>query len=193
MTALPDGPVVVATALPAARKLLERDLPTPATSGSTVLLDTVVRRCRGDAFVVSDLDGPGWVEAFFRTDRSLSPPGIEYVQTHRPVRSGETRAASLAALEDLVDVGAPDWRDRAVWRRHGAAHHRTGALDLPGHTGHDRPAIDQGDGVFLAGDEVAAPGLLAKVSFASAVDAAGRAAREQQRLTARTAGLRARG
>ncbi|HEY6425280.1 MAG TPA: hypothetical protein VIY28_18980 [Pseudonocardiaceae bacterium] len=49
---------------------------------------------------------------------------------------------------------------------------RTGALDLPGLTWRDRPAIDRGDGVFLAGDMVAAPGLLGEVSVNSAVMAA---------------------
>jgi hypothetical protein len=49
---------------------------------------------------------------------------------------------------------------------------RRGALHLPGTTWRDRPAIDRGDGVFLCGS-VAAPGCLAEVSFASAIDAAG--------------------
>ena len=48
---------------------------------------------------------------------------------------------------------------------------RSGALDMPGTTWRDRPAVDRGDGVFLAGDMVAAPGLLAEVSWASAVEA----------------------
>ena len=42
---------------------------------------------------------------------------------------------------------------------------RSGALDMPGTTWRDRPAVDRGDGVFLAGDMVAAPGLLAEVSL----------------------------
>ena len=50
---------------------------------------------------------------------------------------------------------------------------QTGALDHPGTTWRDRPAIDRGDGVFLAGDTVAAPGLLSEVSWASATEAAG--------------------
>jgi len=33
------------------------------------------------------------------------------------------------------------------------------------------PAIDRGDGVFLAGDMVAAPGLLSEVSWASGSEA----------------------
>ena len=44
---------------------------------------------------------------------------------------------------------------------------RTGPLDHPGKTWRDRPAVDRGDGVFLAGDMVAAPGLLSEVSWAS--------------------------
>ena len=48
---------------------------------------------------------------------------------------------------------------------------RTGALDLPGTTWRDRPAVARGDGVFLAGDWTAAPGLLSEVAWASAVEA----------------------
>jgi hypothetical protein len=48
---------------------------------------------------------------------------------------------------------------------------RSGALDMPGTTWRDRPAVDRGDGVFLAGDMVAAPGLLSEVSWASAIEA----------------------
>jgi hypothetical protein len=48
---------------------------------------------------------------------------------------------------------------------------RSGAIDFPGTTWRDRPAIERGDGVFLVGDMVAAPGLLSEVSWASAVEA----------------------
>ena len=48
---------------------------------------------------------------------------------------------------------------------------RSGPLDQPGMSWRDRPAVDRGDGVFLAGDMVAAPGLLSEVSWASAVEA----------------------
>ncbi len=48
---------------------------------------------------------------------------------------------------------------------------RSGALDMPGTSWRDRPAVDRGDGVFLAGDMVAAPGLLAEVAWASAIEA----------------------
>jgi hypothetical protein len=48
---------------------------------------------------------------------------------------------------------------------------RTGPLDHPGHSWRNRPAIDRGAGVSLAGDMVAAPGLLSEVSWASGVEA----------------------
>lgn len=172
VTTLPDGPTVVGTSLPAARVLLGRDLASPATSGSTMLLDVAVERQRGDAFLVSDVDEAGWLEAYSRVDPTLSPDGSVLIRAQRPVREGETRPASLRALEELMELGAPGWRDRMRWRRDAAAYHRTGALDLPGFRWQDRPAVDQGDGVFLAGDEVAAPGMLAEVSFSSAVTAA---------------------
>jgi hypothetical protein len=54
---------------------------------------------------------------------------------------------------------------------------RTGALDPPCTTWRDRPPVDRGDGVFLAGDMVAARGLLSEVAWASAVDAAELAAK----------------
>ena len=46
---------------------------------------------------------------------------------------------------------------------------------LPGHTWRDRPQIDQGNCLFLAGDWVAAPGLLSEVAFSGAVTAAEKA------------------
>lgn len=172
VTTLPDGPVVVATSLAAARTLLGRPLPTPAIGGNAQLLDVAVRPRRGDAFIVSDLDTPGWVEAYSRVGAAPTAPGTVLVQAQRPPQGGEDRAAATRALEDLLDCGLPGWAERTTWRRTATAVGRTGALDLPGHTWRDRPAIDQGDGVFLAGDEVAAPGLLSEVSFASAVTAA---------------------
>ena len=65
-----------------------------------------------------------------------------------------------------------DRATRTVWHRRLVMEGRTGALDLPGTTWRDRPAIDRGDGVWLAGDWVASPGHLAEVSATSAVTAA---------------------
>jgi phytoene dehydrogenase-like protein len=171
VTTLPDPPVVVATSLDAAGVLLGVDLPA-VPSGDTVLVDVAVRARRGDAFVVSDLDEAGWLERFSLPDPTLAPAGESLVQGQLPLLDGESRSAAVARLEAIFDLALPHWRDRLTWRRDAVARGRTGALDLPGTTWRDRPAIDRGDGVFLAGDQVAAPGLLSEVSFHSALAAA---------------------
>lgn len=170
--ALPEGgPVIVATSLDAARRLLG-DATLRGESGRTALLDLAVRTRRGDAFVVSDLDAPGWLERFTAADRSLAPAGEQLLQGQFPVAPDASRADGIARAEQLLDLGFPGWRDRTAWRREALAAGRTGAVDLPGTTWRDRPAIDRGDGVFLAGDQVAAPGVLSEVSFTSALEAA---------------------
>lgn len=171
LPAAPGGPVIVATALPAARALLG-DASLTWDSGRTVLLDLAVRTRRGDAFAVSDLDSPGWIERFTAQDPSLAPPGEQLIQGQLPIAPDETRADGIARAEHLLDLGFPDWRERTVWRRETTANGRTGAVDAPGTTWHDRPAIDRGEGVYLAGDQVAAPGVLCEVSFNSALTAA---------------------
>jgi phytoene dehydrogenase-like protein len=171
LDALPHGPVVVATELDEARRLLGDDeLHWP--SGHTVCLDVGLEHRRGDPFVVSDLDECGWLERFTSPDPSLAPDGEELIQAQMPIRPGESVEDATARLEQLCDASLDGWRERTTWRRRQVMHRRTGALDLPGTTWRDRPAIDRGDGVFLAGDTVGAPGLLAEVAFASGVEAA---------------------
>ncbi|MEU9605026.1 FAD-dependent oxidoreductase [Streptomyces sp. NPDC048057] len=173
--ALPEahGPVVVATSLAAARTLLGDDS-LHGTSGRTTLVDLGLanpRRGR-DAFIVSDLDAPGWVERFSATSSALAPAGRSLVQAQVPIAPDESKADGSARAEALFDLGYPGWRERVEWRSDALAQGRTGALDLPGTTWRDRPAIDRGDGVFLAGDQVAAPGLLGEVAFHSGQRAA---------------------
>jgi phytoene dehydrogenase-like protein len=170
-TELPVPPVIVATSLDAAGRLLGTALPT-VRSGRTVLLDLAVRADRRDAFVVSDLDAAGWLERYTLPDPSLAPPGESLIQAQLPLAKAEGKADGLARLEVLVDQALPGWRERVTWQRNGIANGRTGALDLPGQTWRDRPAVERGGGVFLAGDMVAAPGLLSEVSFHSAIAAA---------------------
>ncbi len=64
---------------------------------------------------------------------------------------------------------------------------RTGAIDMPGTTWRDRPAIDRGDGVFLCGDQVAADGCLGEVSVASAIQAVTQALEQLRRPALRRA------
>ena len=166
----PEGPVIVATGLAAARALLEDDsLDWP--SGQVGLLDLSLRRAAGDAFVVSDLDEGGWLEDFSVPDPTLAPAGCSAVQIQLPLRPGDDRSAMVTRLERLADLGLPGWPDRVEFRRDAVARGRTGAVDYPGRTWRDRPAIDRGDGVYLVGDQVAAPGLLSEVSVASGIRA----------------------
>ncbi|MCX5333207.1 MULTISPECIES: FAD-dependent oxidoreductase [unclassified Streptomyces] len=165
-----DTPVVVATSLDAARRLLGDDTLT-WTSGRTTLIDLAVRTRRGDAFAVSDLDSPGWIERFTAQDRTLAPAGEQLIQGQIPLSPDESKADGTARAEQLLDLAFDGWRDRVTWRRESVAAGRTGAVDLPGTSWRDRPAIDRGDGVYLAGDQVAAPGVLSEVSFNSALTA----------------------
>jgi phytoene dehydrogenase-like protein len=165
-----DTPVVVATSLDAARRLLGDDsLAWP--SGRTALVDLALRTRRGDAFAVSDLDSPGWIERFTAQDRTLAPVGEQLLQGQIPIAPHESKADGVARAERLLDLAFEGWRERVTWRRESVANGRTGAVDLPGTSWRDRPAIDRGDGVYLAGDQVAAPGVLSEVSFTSALAA----------------------
>jgi hypothetical protein len=92
-----------------------------------------------------------------------------------PIRPGETVDEAAGRLERLLDASLEDWRERVTWRRRQVMDGRSGALDLPGTSWRDRPAIERGEGVFLCGDQVAADGCLAEVSFASGIDAGTRA------------------
>jgi hypothetical protein len=88
-----------------------------------------------------------------------------------PVRPGERVEDTTQRLEALLDLAFPDRASRTTWHRRMHMDGRSGALDLPGSTWRDRPAIDRGDGTFLAGDWVAAPGLLSEVAWKSGVEA----------------------
>lgn len=167
---LPEPPVIVATSLEAARGLLGDDT-LRWESGRTALLDLGLTRRRGDAFLVFDCDEAGFMERYSSPDPTVAPAGQSLVQAQMPMRPGESKADAVARLERMLDSALPGWRDRTTWRRSGIANGRSGALDLPGHTWRDRPAIHRGQGVFLAGDMVAAPGLLSEVAFNSAVEA----------------------
>ncbi|HEU4945084.1 MAG TPA: NAD(P)-binding protein [Solirubrobacterales bacterium] len=167
---LPGSPTIVATELGRAGELLGDDsLRWP--TGHTVCIDLGLEHRRGDPFIVSDLDESGWVERFSAADPSLAPDGEELVQAQMPVRPGESADGAGLRLERLLEASFPGLRERERWRRRQVMDGRTGPLDPPGKTWRDRPAVDRGGGVFLAGDMVAAPGLLSEVSWASGVEA----------------------
>ena len=128
---------------------------------------------RGDPFIVSDLDESGWVENVLDArpvPRPRRPHLLQAQVGHAPGESARRRRspASRPSSTSATPAGANG-------RRGAAGPSSTagrGALDLPGTTWRDRPAIDRGNGVFLAGDMVAAPGLLGEVSVNSALQAA---------------------
>lgn len=167
---LPASPTIIATELGQAAELLG-DESLHWLSGHTLCLDLGLSKHRGDPFVVSDMDEAGWIGRYSVSDRSMAPDGEDLIQAQMPIRPGESSDQAGLRLERLLDAALPDWRERERWRRRQVMDARSGALDLPGTTWRDRPAIDRGDGVFLAGDMVAAPGLLGEVSWASAIEA----------------------
>lgn len=182
----PAPPVIVAVELRDARELLgDESLQWP--SGRTVCLDFGLTQRRGDPWIVSDLDSAGWAERYSAQDATLAPEGEQLVQAQMPIRPDETPDDAADRLEELLDRSFDDWRERVTWRRRQVMDGRSGALDLPGTTWQDRPAIDRGEGVFLCGDQVAAPGCLSEVSFASAIEAGGRALEHTGRGVARSA------
>ncbi|HXA54169.1 MAG TPA: NAD(P)-binding protein [Solirubrobacteraceae bacterium] len=168
--ALPEPPVVIATELHQASALLNE--PLSWKSGNTVCLDVGLARRRGDPWIVSDMDESGWIGRYSSSDRTIAPEGHELIQTQMPIRPGESAEQAGARLERLIDQAVPNWRERETWRRRQVMDARSGALDPPGSTWRERPAVDRGEGVYLAGDMVAAPGLLAEVSWASGLEAA---------------------
>ncbi|WP_019546463.1 NAD(P)-binding protein [Streptomyces sulphureus] len=170
--ALPEtGPVVVATELAAARRLLGDDA-LHWESGHCVLLDLAVRRRTGDRFLVFDLDSGGFHESYSFQDPTTAPAGESLFQLDMPVRADDSTTQARARLDALADLALPGRHGRTVWQRTATARGRSGAIDLPGSTWRDRPAIDRGDGVFLAGDMVAAPGMRGEISVLSGVRAA---------------------
>jgi phytoene dehydrogenase-like protein len=182
---LPDPPVIVATQLEAAGRLLgQPDL--SWESGRTALLDLGLRAHPDDLFAIFDLDEAGVVARLSGPDPTLAPEGHSLLQAMMPLRPGEPRDAATARLEALVDLGFPAWRERVEWRRDAVAAGRSGALDLPGRTWRDRPAVERGGGVFLAGDLVAAPGMRGEVSINSGLLAARAALRHAAHRPAET-------
>ena len=171
VTAMPSCPAIVATELSSARLLLGDD-DLHWDSGNCVLLDIAVTKRRGDPFALFDLDEGGFAECYSRPDPTLAPRGEALYQADLPIREGESHPAALTRLETMVDGMLPGWRDRTTWRRDAVAKDRTGAIDRPGRTWRDRPAVHRGNGVFLAGDMVAAPGMRGEIAINSAITAA---------------------
>jgi hypothetical protein len=127
-----------------------------------------------------DLRGCIMAERFTALDPTLAPPGIELVQAQLGIDDSATLDDAAARMERTLD-GFGSWRAHEVWRRALVVEGAAGAVDPVGTTWRDRPAIDRGDGRYLAGDAVAAPGLLSEVSVNSGVRAAHLALADRRR------------
>jgi phytoene dehydrogenase-like protein len=191
---LPAGPVIVATSRDSAERLLGEPLPGGEGTTTAILDVGLAARPGRKAFACLDLDEHVWVARYSKVDPSLAPTGHELVSCHTGLRPGETQDEAVARIEALLDGVFAHWREDERWRRVLRVENSSGALDLPGTTWRDRPAVDRGNGIFLVGDWVAAPGLLSEVSFNSGRDAAARAASAPARAAsapARAASARA--
>lgn len=170
ISSLPDGPVIVATDFRAARRLLgddSIDWPTPRTA----MFDLAVRPHRRDRVAVLDVDRGVYISDYSAYDPNLAPEGEHLFQCCSGLREAEKLESGLERIRAVLDLALPDWRSRTSWKRQGLSQ-GAGAADPPGTSWRDRPRVRRGDDRWLAGDRVAAPGLLGEVSFASAYRAA---------------------
>jgi hypothetical protein len=137
---LPDGPVILAVDPPAARRLLGDDR-LRANGPRTALLDVGLVTRRGDPYLIVDLDEAAFVDRFTAVDKTLASTRHSLVQAMVGLRPDESLEEGISRIETVLDAGYQDWRAREVWRRRAAVSEATGALDLPGFTWRDRPAI----------------------------------------------------
>ena len=167
---LPDGPVIVATDLRTARRLLRDDTidwPAPRTA----MFDLALRTKKRDRTAVLDVDRGVYLSDYSAYDETLAPEGEHLYQCCAGLREGEELISGLDRIRSVLDIAIPDWRKRVTWKRQGLSE-GAGAADPPGTSWRDRPRVDRGDDRWLAGDRTSAPGLLSEVAFESARRAA---------------------
>jgi hypothetical protein len=171
----PDAPTIVATRLSVASRLFERPLLWPGAR--TALVDIVATRRPGWPSVVADVRSDLSTCCMIERETAVEPrllggDGVDLFQAQLGIGSNVGTAAGVGRIEDALDVAVTGWRERVVWRRGHVVVDSTGAVDPPGASWRDRPGIDQRDDQFLAGDAVAAPGMLSEVAVNSGLHAA---------------------
>jgi phytoene dehydrogenase-like protein len=168
LAALPAGPTILATSLAAARRLTgDRTLTWPGARVATI--DLGLRSAGGPGwFRVLDLDDRIYAARYSLADPTLAPPGHDLIQIAAACAPDERKADAERRVQRLLDQSWPGWRAAVRWHRGAVRTHCTGALDLPGTTWHDRPAVRRGDTLAVATDQSAAPGLLAEVGITAA-------------------------
>jgi phytoene dehydrogenase-like protein len=168
VAALPAGPAILATSLATARQLTgDRSLAWPSARVATVDLGS---RADGgpDWFRVMDLDDRIYAARYSLADPTVALPGHELVQISAACAPGERKTDAERRVQRLLDQSWPGWRAAVQWHRSSVRTHCTGAIDLPGTTWRDRPAVRRSTALNVATDQSAAPGLLAEVGIAAA-------------------------
>ena len=85
-----------------------------------------------------------------------------------------------AALEELADTVQPGWREQLIFDRFLPRMVAVSAISTPASGGlAGRPAVDQGDGLYLAGDWIGPEGWLVDSAISSGCAAAAAALRSQ--------------
>jgi phytoene dehydrogenase-like protein len=154
----------------AAAKLLgDKAPPAPGPAAEVSVLDLGLRRLprRSRRFALG-VDQPTYLSRHSSPDHRdghlLSLAG--YARQPRP------------ALENLADTVQPGWREQVVFERFLPRMVAVSAIPTPSSGGlAGRPAVDRGDGLFLAGDWVGPEGWLVDAAIASGARAAAAALR----------------
>jgi Flavin containing amine oxidoreductase len=90
-----------------------------------------------------------------------------------------------AALEELADTVQPGWRDQVIFDRFLPRMVAVSAISTPASGGlGGRPAVDQGDGLYLAGDWIGPEGWLVDSAISSGSAAAAAALRSRAPIAA---------
>jgi len=168
VSTLPTGRTILATSLAAARQLTgDRSLAWP--SARTATFDLGLRSGPGPSwFRLMDLDDRIYAARYSLADPTLAPPGHELIQIAAACAPGERKTDAERRVQRLLDQSWPGWRAAVQWRRSSVRTHCTGAIDLPGTTWRDRPAVSRGTTLAVATDQSAAPGLLAETGITAA-------------------------
>ncbi|WP_433178361.1 phytoene desaturase family protein [Actinoallomurus sp. CA-150999] len=166
--ALPAGPTILATSLATASRLTgDRSLTWPSARVAT--FDLGLRADGGpDWFRVIDLDDRIYAARYSLADPTLAPPGHDLIQVAAACAPHERKTDAERRVQRLLDQTWPGWRAAAEWHRSALRTDCTGAVDLPGTTWRDRPAVGRGNTLTVATDQSAAPGLLAEVGISAA-------------------------
>jgi phytoene dehydrogenase-like protein len=166
--ALPTRRTILATSLATARQLTgDSSLTWPSARVAT--FDLGLRADAGPGwFRVMDLDDRIYAARYSVADPTLAPPGHELIQIAAACSPRERKTDAERRVRRLLDQSWPGWRAAVRWQRSSMRTHCTGAIDLPGTTWRDRPAISRGNNLAVATDQSAAPGLLAEAGVTAA-------------------------